>query len=167
MNIKMLLVRTTGTAIFTVFVFPLKPVQIHSMKACSTNNQRSKVYWVDSGGQKKFAAHQQHPGQQSGGRRRSGTCRPRCWRPPCRRCRWSSSMHYQKTGNYWRPKTVKKGWKTVRSSIPDGSPSGTRRQEPNVRKGPFLLTVGRQECFPDGNSWRQAISRKVNGFLTV
>ena len=65
-----------------------------------------------------------------------------------------SSNHYQETGSFWRLKTIRKGLKTVRNTIPDGQPSGTSRQEPIVRKDPFFLTAGRQEYFPDGSSRR-------------
>jgi hypothetical protein len=71
-----------------------------------------------------------------------------------------SSYHYQKIGSSRRLETVRKGLKTVRNTIPDGHPSGTSRHEPVVRKDPFFLTVGRQEYFPDGSSWRSVFGWK-------
>lgn len=62
---------------------------------------------------------------------------------------------YQKTQDSWRPNTDRKHRKTVRSTNPDGTPSGTRRQESIVRKGHLLLMVGRQESVPDGSSCQE------------
>ena len=75
--------------------------------------------------------------------------------------------HYQKTGNSWRPKTVRKAWNTVRNTIPDGSPSGIRRQESIVRKSEVLLSVGQQESFRVGSSWRPSWGCLEDQFLTV
>ena len=75
--------------------------------------------------------------------------------------------HYQKTGNSWRPKTVRKAWNTVRNTIPDSSPSGIRRQESIVRKSEVLLSVGRQESFLVGSSWRPSWGCLEDQFLTV
>ena len=65
-----------------------------------------------------------------------------------------SYIHYQKTDDSWRPKTVRNYRITDRNVIPDGQPSGICRQDSVVRIDHPFLTVGRQESFPDGISWR-------------
>ena len=65
-----------------------------------------------------------------------------------------SYIHYQKTDDSWRPKTVRNYRITYRNVFPDGQPSGIGRQDSVVKKDLTFLTVGRQEFFPDGSSWR-------------
>jgi len=79
----------------------------------------------------------------------------------------AAAHHYQKTGNSWRPKTVRKAWNTVRNTIPDDSPSGIRRQESIVRKSEVLLSANRQESFPVGSSWRPSWGCLEDQFLMV
>jgi len=64
-----------------------------------------------------------------------------------------TSYHYQKPGHSCQPKTVRKSGKTVRESH-SWRPSGMSRHESGDRKGRPLPSDGRQETFPDGNSWR-------------
>jgi len=78
-------------------------------------------------------------------------------------------FHYQKTAYSWRPKTVRKGLNTVRDTIPDGLPSGMRRQDHVVRKGGLFLSAVPVGCPEDGfkihswqffiNSWRQTVRK--------
>jgi len=78
-----------------------------------------------------------------------------CWRSF--RTSWTDTTKKWKTPNGLysrRSKTVRNYRITYRNVFPDGQPSGIGRQDSVVKKDLTFLTVGRQEFFPDGSSWR-------------